>query len=202
MVPEKLSESGKVSEGATASVSDEALMEGVRAGRAESLRVLLHRYWTPLVSYASGVVETADDAEDVVQETFVRIWRHRADWTPSGTVVAYFYRITRNLALNAKRDRLSHDDRGDSRLSSGFLHQAVPRTPEENFASEALRKELNNAINSLPDRRREIFVLSRFHGLTHGEIAETMGISPQTVSNQMSSALTDLRKALSHRLKE
>ena len=56
------------------------------------------------------------------------------------------------------------------------------------------------AIAALSDRRREVFILSRFHGLSHGEIAETLQTSPQTVANQVSSALAELRLALSHLL--
>lgn len=178
---------------------DQALMERVRMGHRDSLRVLLERYWSPLVGYAAGIVGGRDGAEDVVQETFIRVWSARNQWTATGSVNGYLYRITRNLALNARRDESSQrerDEKGGRRRS----RMRPPRRPDEVLESSDLRREVQEAIDALPERRREVFVLSRFHGMTYREIAETMGISPQTVANQMSSALSELRERLAHRL--
>lgn len=176
---------------------DEVLMERIRGGDPESLRKLLERYWQPLVGFAGSIVGHGDDAEDIAQETFVRVWRHRESWTPSGKATVYLYRITRNLALNAVRDRQSLSER-EGRAGEAFFFTSSPRTPAENFESESVREEIEAAISALPARRREIFVLCRFHGLTHTEIAETLEISVQTVSNQITSALSHLRKVLGH----
>jgi RNA polymerase sigma-70 factor, ECF subfamily len=143
------------------------------------------------------LVGQPDDAEDIVQETFVRIWRHRAEWKPSGTVGAYLYRITRNLALNVVRNRRIRQRLAEVRGEELF-RVATPPTADEVFEAELLQEELEAAIASLPERRREIFVLCRYHRLSHREIAQTLGISIQTVANQMRSALADLRRALIH----
>lgn len=180
-------------------VPDEALMERIREGHRAALGNLLERYWSPLVGYAAGIVGGRDQAKDVVQDTFIRVWQKREEWSSGGSVGAYLYRIVRNLSLNARRDRKTsakrHDECGKMRA-----REAPPRTPAEALEADALRAEVETAIEALPERRREVFVLSRFHGLTHREIAETMGISPQTVSNQMTAALAELRDALSHHL--
>lgn len=176
-------------------VPDRSLMEGIRDGSRSSLRILMQRYWGPLVSYASSVLESRDDAEDVVQETFVQIWRRRAAWAGSGAVRAYLYRIMLNIAFNVRRNqkaRRGREERGGSEL----LAAGSKRSPEKDFEAGSLRDEVQAAIAALPRRRREVFVLSRFHGLTHQEIAEALGISLQTVANHMSVALADLRKAL------
>lgn len=180
---------------------DQTLMEGIRDGSRTALRILMQRYWGPLVGYAAMVAESRDDAEDVVQETFVRVWRLRARWTRSGSVNAYLYRITRNLALNARRDRKAQQGR-DERFGGAIFGAGSRRNPERDFETESLRAEVEAAIADLPDRRREVFILARFHGLTHREIARTLGLSPQTVANHMSVALADLRKALSQHLHE
>lgn len=181
--------------------SDQTLMEGIRDGSSTSLRILMQRYWNPLVGYASMVAESRDDAEDVVQETFVRVWRQRARWTRSGAVNAYLYRITRNLALNARRDRNAQRGR-DERGGDAMFGAGSRRDPERDFETESLRAEVEAAIAGLPDRRREVFVLARFHGLTHREIAHALGLSAQTVANHMSVALADLRTSLSQHLRE
>lgn len=180
-------------------VDDRVLMDRIHDGDREAFRTLLQRYWRPLVGFAAQVVGREDDGEDVVQETFVRVWRHRTEWTTGHEVAGYLYRITRNLALNWKRDRGAEEKRemeGEGELYGG----AGPRTPEHEFVTRALRAEVDSAVASLPERRREIFVLSRYHGLTHEEIAGVLGLSPQTVANHMTSALADLRKALAHSL--
>jgi RNA polymerase sigma-70 factor, ECF subfamily len=181
--------------------SDQSLMSRICDGDREGYRLLLGRYWVLLVSYATGIVGTQDAAEDVVQEAFIRVWIRRGDWTPSGAVGAYLYRITRNLALNALRDSAS-DLRRRSRGGKQFSMSTTPNDPEQDLSARALRLEIEAAIAVLPERRREVFMLSRFHGLSYREIGETMGIAAQTVANQMGAALAELREKLSHHLDE
>lgn len=175
------------------------LMTRISAGDRPSLELLIERFWSPLVTYSVGFVGEQDEAEDIVQEAFVQVWRHRDVWRPSGTVSAYLYRITRNLSFNSVRNRKARQ-KWDRLRAEEVFHSLPPRTAEEEFESELLHEEVEAAIAGLPERRREIFCLSRYHGLTHREIAEALGISMQTVSNQMTTALNDLRRSLAHRL--
>jgi RNA polymerase sigma-70 factor, ECF subfamily len=181
--------------------TDQALMVRIREGDRAGYRILLERYWTPLASYASGIVGMQDAAEDVVQDAFIRVWTHRAQWTPTGTVGAYLYRITRNLALNARRDSASEAQR---RHQGGkqLLASKGSQDPAEDFATRSLQREVEAAIAALPERRREVFMLARYHGLSYREIGETMGIAVQTVANQMGAALGELREKLSRHLDE
>lgn len=182
------------------SEDDETLFERLRIGHRDALGRLMDRHWTSLVGYAAGITDDRDIAQDVVQAAFVQIWAKRTEWQSSGSPRAYLFRITRNLALNARRDGALRHRRQEEWEAESTLHSDPPRTPEEETEVELLRAEIENAIASLPERRREIFILSRFPGLTYQEIAETMGISVQTVSNQMSAALAQLRALLGHHL--
>lgn len=178
--------------------SDQSLMSRVRIGDRRAYGRLLERYWAPLTTYAAGIVGGEDDAKDVVQDVFIRVWRFRSEWSAEGTVGGYLYRITKNLALNASRHGRSEmkrrDQAGDRASRSG------PATPHEDLEATLLRQDVDAAIDALPDRRRDVFILSRFHGLSHREIGEAMGISSQTVANQMSAALEELRDTLSSHL--
>ena len=176
--------------------TDTELMEQIRAGDSAALRLLMERYWANLVAYGRTLLGDSDEAEDVVQEAFVRVWRHRLVWVASGSVSGYLYRITRNLAFNRDRDNQARRRRSAGEALSD-LHVQRPPTPEDELATTIAFNEVALAIEQLPPRRREIFVLSRFHALTYSEIAQAMGISEQTVANQMSSALADLRASLS-----
>jgi RNA polymerase sigma-70 factor, ECF subfamily len=176
-----------------------SLMAGIQGGDAECLQKLIESFSAPLLSYAAEIIANSDDAEDIVQETFVQLWLHRAEWSPSGSVSAYLYRITRNLSLNFLR-RIRAREKWDKISGEELFHSVPPATGETIFEEEEINEEVEAAIATLPARRREIFMLCRFHGLTHREIAETLAISPQTVSNQMSTALSHLRLLLHHRL--
>lgn len=181
--------------------SERMLMERVREGDPASLRTLLERYWTPLVAYAFGLLDDRDVAEDVVQGTFIRIWNTRGSGPAPTAVKSYLYQVTRNLSLNARRDR-SRRQRWHRQGASGEPEVAGGRTPAEDLAEETLRREVERAVARLSPRRREVFVLSRYHGLSHNEIAEALGTSPQTVANQVAAALDQLREDLASFMKE
>lgn len=175
------------------------LMERLRLGDASAFDELLGLYWQPLVAYGAALLGSVDAGEDVAQEAFIRAWQRRAEWQPRGSVRSYLYRITRNLALNEQRRRtirkrwLEHR-RGDT-----------PRpnpTPLQILEGDELSAGIERAIEALPERRREVFVLARFHDLSYRQIAEVMEISPQTVANQMSAALSELRQSLAHWMDE
>lgn len=180
--------------------SDDELMCGVKEGDHDAFRALLDRYWTALHVFATSIVGTSALAEDLVQEGFTRVWQHRTQWNSDGSARGYLYRIVRNLALNQRR-RHKVEAHWHETVRGGGEVPPAPPTPEEIALGEDLRREVDAAIESLPTRRRQVFILSRFHGLSHQEISVTMGIAPQTVSNQMKMALDHLRDRL-HRYLE
>lgn len=162
-------------------------------GDPEALQELMDAYWAPLTRYARGIVGDEQDGEDLVQEAFVRLWRGRADPSRAVSPAAYLFRVVRNLSLNHQRDI-----RGRMRLliERFSTRPRAPSTPAEEYAATELATAAEVAIGDLPARRREIFELHRFHGLSYREISEVMCISPQTVANQMSRALLELRDHL------
>ncbi|MBI4421633.1 MAG: sigma-70 family RNA polymerase sigma factor [Gemmatimonadetes bacterium] len=120
----------------------------------------------------------------------IRVWDLRREWRPRGSLQAYLYRIARNLALNERR-RLRVRARGTPAASSGGTSDPIERLERLELA-----RTVERAIVSLPERRRQVFLLARFHDLTYAEIAESLDLSPQTVANQMSAALAQLRRLL------
>lgn len=174
---------------------DRHLMGGVRLGEASAFDELLRIYWDPLVSYADSLLESIDAAEDVVQETFIRVWERRSDWSARGSVRSYLYRITRTVALNEhRRRRVRKKWLGRGRVEK----PSASPTPLQMVEGEEMDVAIDEALAALPDRRREVFTLARLHDLSYREIADLMQISPQTVANQMSAALADLRRSLRH----
>lgn len=173
------------------------LIEGVRAGDSAALQSLLEIYWRPLVRYARRMLPEPEDAQDVVQEAFVRLWTRRSRWKVEGSVRALLFTVTRRAALDELRRR---GRRG--RAARAFQGPTPPTLPSENAAAGELKAAAAAAVAELPPKRQEVFRLVREAGLSYSEVAEVMSVSPQTVANQMSLALSDLRRALRHHLPE
>lgn len=169
-------------------------MRRLRLGSTSALAELMKLYWPPLVRYATRLVGSIDVAEDLVQEAFVSIWKRRATWSPTGTPRAFLYQVTRNLASKHHR-RLFVRRRAVELVRVESLR---PATPQEDVEREELRAAFEAALAELPPRRREAFVLARYHQMSLKEIGEVMGTSPQTVANQISAAAADLRRRLDH----
>lgn len=179
---------------APAPPSDEELMTRVGLGDHQAFGELVMRHWRSLVSFSRRHVDEVDTAEDLAQETFARVWAHRGRWSPGGSARGYLLRIARNLALQER-------ERRRVRLAWRLRESAAPaaRAEQEDLIEEdGLRRALADAVKALPERRRDVLVLARFHGLTYREISQVLGISEQTVANHMSAALADLRNRLTH----
>jgi RNA polymerase sigma-70 factor (ECF subfamily) len=166
----------------------------LRSGDEGAMDELLRQYWSPLVAYVANLIDDQAEADDVVQETFLDLWNRSSRWESSGSVVAFLYQVARHLALNRARRRWVRW-RWAGEVKQRLQAQAPPAAIDMIERAE-LAAAIDEAIQTLPPRRREVFTLSYLHGLRHGEIAVVMGLSRQTVKNQMSAALGQLRQSL------
>jgi RNA polymerase sigma-70 factor (ECF subfamily) len=134
-------------------------------------------------------VRDLDEAKSLVHEVFITVWE-KFDILPADTNYrSYLFTAVRNRGLNYLRDKKKH-----VMLESVPEHKAM----EENTSMEAaeLEKEITLAIESLPEKCREVFELNRMEGLKYAQIADKLGISIKTVEAQMSKALSVLRTHL------
>jgi RNA polymerase sigma-70 factor (ECF subfamily) len=151
---------------------------------------LVRREYPRLAELAYVMLRHRADAEDVVQEVLLGVWRQRErfdfeDPTP------YLVRAVRNRVISRRRRR----------VTEWRWLQLHPRQPSEvppviHLERDELLRDVQAAVRALPERRREIFVLHRVNGLSYAQIASVLGISVKTVENQMGRALDRLRKAL------
>lgn len=172
---------------------DQDLMRRICDSDASALDELLRCYWSPIVYYAERLLGGMDAAEDVAQQVFIQLWQRRSEWRFTGSVQSYLYRIARNLSLNEQRHQTMQERWSERVRRRG---QRRPVRPDQVVEGNELQVAVDSAIAALPERRREVFILARFQGLSYREIAAVMGISTQTVANQLSAALSDLRGAL------
>jgi len=176
----------------TQPVSDGDLFARLRADDTGALDVALKQHWTLVLDYIERLTTSGDAAEDIAQRTFLQLWDRRAQWRAEGSMRALLCRIARNYAISEHRRQTA-----DERSAAAFVELTEPLAPARDaLETEQLRTALDREISLLPARRREIVVLRCVHDLSYKEIAEVMNIAPQTVANQLSSALATLRTSL------
>lgn len=143
------------------------------------------RLYLPLGMYAMRITGDADVAEDLVQDAFERAWLYLENGGVIDSFPAFMYRSVRNICLSYLRGR--HDTLDESN---------IPEAGEEEIDTSVRDARIWRAIDALPRRCREVFLMSKRDGLTNQEIADELGISPKTVKNQLTKAFSRLRDAL------
>ncbi len=135
-------------------------------------------------------------AEDLTQETFIKFWEAKENLNPDSSPVSYLFRIAMNLANNyvTRKPAVQPIFEKDELLVN------ICRDPDKELDQVILMDDFQRAINTLPEKCRAIFLLSRFDGYEYSEIADTFQISLQTVKNQMNKAISILRKQLAAHL--
>lgn len=162
-----------------------------------AFELIYRKYYKSLNGYAYSYLKHAQDAEDVVQTVFLKIWANRESWDPPGTVKQYLFAAVRNEALNVLR----HEqviDKAEEEITHIVKQQLSPTPSATDPEAEELRKAIQKGIDQLPPKCRQIFMLNRRNGLTYSEIAEDLDVSVNTVATQMGRALKSLRKQLSN----
>ena len=147
---------------------------------------LFREFFKPLCGFAGTYVRDYDDAKGIVHEAFVTVWEKFETLPPDTNYRSYLYTAVRNRSLNFIRDRKKLVD------LRAVTERDVADSVNPLEVSE-LEKEIELAIQSLPEKCRQVFVLNRREGLKYAQIAETLGISVKTVEAQMSKALSVLR---------
>lgn len=162
----------------------------IAAGDRSAFEALFKLHYRPLCAFAIQYVKDMDQAEDLVQDLFFRLWMDREKTKVTSSLKSYLFQAVRNRCLNVLKVQ--------GRLRS--LVEEVDDGMEEEVRTEDEHAEraarVNAAIDSLPEERRKVFKLSRHEGLKYHEIAERLGISVKTVENQMGKALKTLREEL------
>ncbi len=173
------------------SIKDETLFAQMRLHDAKAFEVLFKRHYKPLCRRVNSMLNDEEATEDVVQQLFIKIWESRETLQTPDSVAAYLFTAARNRALNYIK---SQSRKSSNETPLTHLHDEADNRTEELMDAKELQKALYAAIDALPEKRREVFVLSRFEGKSYKEIAEIMQISVKTVEAQMGKALSTLRE--------
>ncbi len=176
------------------SPTDAELVRRIRLGDDRALEEIFRRYYAGMCFFVRRFVHAPDVAEELVQDVFFKLWSKRESLNDIDATKTYLYRAARNTALNHLRRRKLEQSWEEKEAQRGEP-QSLGGT-DDATSSDEVRRAVVAAIEKLPARCGEIFLLSRDGGLTYGEIASTLGISIKTVETQMGRALKSLRLSL------
>jgi RNA polymerase sigma-70 factor, ECF subfamily len=181
-------------------------MLDVKAGDEQSFGLLLQRYRTPLVNFLYRMVRSREQAEDLAQEVFIRVYRAREEYVPSAKFTTWLFRIATNLALNSLRDHrhqkleismdapltVDAEDGDEKPFEVADKHPTI----EQELVEEDRKKMIRHAIEKLPEKQRAAVLLHKYQGLDYSEIAKILSVSESALKSLLFRAYETLRVEL------
>lgn len=158
-----------------------------------SFEQVFKTYFKSLHAYAFSIINDEDEAEEIVQQVFFKLWERNENLHINGPINAYLYRAVHNESLNY----LKHQKvKAGHQLYVAYNMKNEAELPLKKINAAELENKIKKALNELPEQCRTVFQLSRFDDLKYREIADKLDISVKTVENQMGKALKILRAKL------
>ena len=181
-------------------LSDEALIARVARGDTTALETLYDRYASSVLGLSFKVIGDQALAEDVLQETFWRVWQSAVSYqSQRGSFTSWLFRIARNLAIDSHRRRKVRPQTISETVDANPILDQMP-DPEMNVPEQAQSnfqmQQVRNALSSLPPEQRQVIEMAYFYGMTRQEIAQATGEAIGTIHTRARLGLQKLRKEL------
>ncbi|HOK25344.1 MAG TPA: RNA polymerase sigma-70 factor [Bacteroidales bacterium] len=173
--------------------NEEFLVRSLSKGNILAFNTLFKEYSGRLFRFANGYLRSEAEAEEIVQEVFTIIWEKRKDLKDELSFKSYLFTIAFNIIKKYFRRKTYLAEYLNSQIYSDLDISTTDKIDYDSVC-DFIRK----LVDRLPDRRREIFIKSRFEGLSIKELSEELGISHKTVENQITAALKFLKENLKH----
>ena len=195
--------------GAAEASSDEEsvrLMLRVKAGDERAFEKLVELHQRTIVGTVARMLNNLDDAHDIAQQVFVRIWRSAPRYEPSAKFTTWMFTITRNLVFNEMRKRgrrkeVPMEVENDDDAPKQYAHPMAPSADTISQQDE-LERALDAAISKLPEKQRLAVVMRRYEEVPYEDICKVLGMSLPAVKSLLFRARTELRKHLAAHLGE
>ncbi len=184
--------------------SDANLVKLAQNGDQKAFQVLVERYQRKVFNICYGMVRNRDDAMDLVQETFVKVFRNLGRFKGDSSFYTWVYRIAKNAGIDhirkAKRNRtVDYDDairRDENVEDDTLLPSALGINPARVMARKELLGRIEDALGELSDNHREVIILREVQGLSYQEIADIAEISIGTVMSRLHHARRNMQALL------
>jgi RNA polymerase sigma-70 factor (ECF subfamily) len=174
-------------------MSDEELVERMSRSAQAAFAEIYRRYAGKLAGFAGSKLYNLDDAKDILQDIFVKLWENREQLVITSSLQSYLYTIVRHRVVDKIRKNITREEYASVARSFEAFHT---ESPEQITELRELKATINHSVDEMSPRLREIYKLSREQGLSNSEIASKLSLSEQTVKNQLSTALKLLRQDL------
>lgn len=168
-----------------------AELDKIRSGDVKAFEAIFASYYQPLCHYSMKFIRDPDEAEEVVQDMFVRFWNKRNELNITVSLKSYLYQSVKYACLN----RLKHQKVVRAH-EQHHIRQSSANEDSDVLVEQELEDKIQASLEKLPPERKKIFLMSRNEELKYKEIAEKLNISIKTVENQMGKALKLLREEL------
>jgi|WetSurMetagenome_2_1015567.scaffolds.fasta_scaffold29819_2 RNA polymerase sigma-70 factor, ECF subfamily len=172
--------------------NESELIKGLARGDQKSFKAIYMHYYPHIRYFIFGMLKTDEDANDLSQEVFIKVWRHREQMTQVKSFGSYLFVLTRNLIY----DYFSEKRILNSELNERLEIEDKFNTPYENLLVCSLKEKVDDLIDLMPAQRKQIYCMSREKGLSNAEIADRLKITKKTVENHLNIALSEIRKVV------
>jgi RNA polymerase sigma-70 factor (family 1) len=169
------------------------LLLQIAEGDEHAFYIFFEKYSSLIYPFIKNYTRTASDIEEVIQETFIRVWLNREQLHAIQNIKAWLYKIAARIYLN----QVTKENREKEKLHRHKAHFGdETRTPLQHLNNKELNKVVRLAVNKLSEQKRKVFTMSRDQGLKPSEIASKLQMPLSTVKNQLSLALKEIRQHL------
>ncbi len=168
------------------------LIQKLKAGDSAAFETLFGLYAGKLFYFVNKYLDLKEEAEEIVQDVFLNLWKHKKEIRSEKAFKSYLYQIALNNIRNYFNKKLVQE-KHKQLIAQNYLFEKESDADELDY--ESVIKKVDQLIDQLPPKRKEIFLLSRKEGLDISEIANYLNISEATVKNQITSAVAFLKKA-------
>lgn len=168
------------------------IVEKIKQDDLKAFGELYDCFYSRVMGFAFKFLKSRELAEEVVHDAFLKVWEHRQTLDPSLPINGFLFKITHNLMLNALRVKVEQPKYFQTIQEC----DVVSNKTEIDVQSNEIEMHLNGAIEALPVKRRQIFMLSKMEGYSNKEIADELNISTNTVAGQLRKATKTLKATI------
>jgi len=174
-------------------LTDDELIDQVRAGDLQSFEELIDRYRNQVFNFVYRILGSRDEAEDILQDTFMKVYQHLPRYKKQSKFSSYLFTIAHNLSMNRVNYRKRSQMKLDTLAQSGGEVSVSERTPDAQLRENEVATVVHRAIGKLPPKYRAALVLSEFEGFSYKQISEVLDCSVGTVKSRIFRARDLLR---------